>query len=117
MHILPEHFPFRVFEGFAGYGGASFGLIRSGVRHQVIGFSEVDNDAIESYQYNFPNVRNYGDITQINPNDLPDFEIFTGHRRLQDRRYAGLRNDGGSRTAGPAWQRRRAGAAARFHER
>jgi DNA (cytosine-5)-methyltransferase 1 len=78
MHVLPEHFPFRVFEGFAGYGGASFGLIRSGVRHQVIGFSEVDNDAIELYQYNFPNVRNYGDITQINPNDLPDFEIFTG---------------------------------------
>lgn len=78
MHILPEHFPFRVFEGFAGYGGASFALRRSGVHHQIVGFSEVDTDAIELYQHNFPNIRNYGDITQINPNDLPDFEVFTG---------------------------------------
>lgn len=81
MHRLPRHNAIRVFEGFAGYGGASFGLIRSGVRHRIIGYSEVDEDAIELYHYNFPNVRNLGDITKINPNNnrqCPNFDLFTG---------------------------------------
>lgn len=56
MHILPRHRQIRVFEGFAGYGGATFGLRRSGVRHRVVGYSEVDEDAIELYHYNFQNV-------------------------------------------------------------
>lgn len=68
----------RVFEGFAGYGGATFGLRRAGINHEVIGFSEFDKDAIELYQYNFPDIKNYGDITQIQPDDLPDFDLFTG---------------------------------------
>ena len=80
MHTLPRHNIIRVFEGFAGYGGATFGLRRSGIRHRVVGYSEVDEDAIELYHYNFPNVRNLGDITQINPNSrrCPDFDLFTG---------------------------------------
>ena len=80
MHRLPRHRRIRVFEGFAGYGGASFGLRRSGVNHQIVGFSEVDKDAIELYQYNFPNVRNLGDITELNPTSryCPDFDLFTG---------------------------------------
>ena len=80
MHRLPRHRQIRVFEGFAGYGGATFGLRRSGVRHRVVGYSEVDTDAIELYQYNFPDIRNYGDITQINPYSrrFPNFDLFTG---------------------------------------
>ena len=81
MHNLPRHRIIRVFEGFAGYGGAAFGLKRSGVRHRVVGFSENDPDAIELYQYNFPNTKNFGDITQINiftknpkmSSEMPDF--------------------------------------------
>lgn len=30
MHKLPKHKTIKVFEGFAGYGGATFGLRRSG---------------------------------------------------------------------------------------
>lgn len=67
-----------VFEGFAGYGGAAFGLIRSGIPHEVIGFSEFDKDAAELYSYNFPNVHNWGDITKIDETQLPDFNFFTG---------------------------------------
>ena len=80
MHRLPRHEVIRVFEGFAGYGGATFGLRRSRVRHRIVGYSEVDPDAIELYQYNFPRIRNYGDITQIDPHnpDFPDFDLFTG---------------------------------------
>ena len=65
MHRLPPHNIIRVFEGFAGYGGASFGLRRSRLHYEVVGYSEVDNDAIELYHFNFPNIHNYGDITQI----------------------------------------------------
>jgi len=56
MHRLPRHNVIRVFEGFAGYGGATFGLRRSRVRHRVIGNSEVDEDAIELYH---PKIRRY----------------------------------------------------------
>lgn len=80
MHKLPRHKTIRVFEGFAGYGGAAFGLKRSGICHRVVGFSENDPDAIELYQYNFPTTKNFGDITQINPNawNFPNFDLFTG---------------------------------------
>ena len=30
----------RVFEGFSAYGGAAFGLRRSGIKHEVVGYSE-----------------------------------------------------------------------------
>ena len=80
MHRLPQHQVIRVFEGFAGYGGATFGLRRSGVNHHVVAYSEVDPDAIELYHYNFPHVQNLGDITKLDPNasDFPDFDLFTG---------------------------------------
>lgn len=68
----------RVFEAFAGYGGASFGLKKSKLKYEVIGFSETDKDAIELFEYNFPKIHNYGDITKINEDELPDFDLFTG---------------------------------------
>lgn len=78
MHKTPKRNTLRVFEGFAGYGGASFGLKRAGVKHKVIGYSEFDPDAVELYEYNFPKVKNWGDITLIDENKLPDFDLFTG---------------------------------------
>jgi len=68
----------KVFEAFAGYGGASFGLKRAGIKHKVIGYSEFDPDAVELYDYNFPDVKNWGDITLIDEKKLPDFDLFTG---------------------------------------
>ena len=73
----------RVFEGFAGYGGASFALERLKSNHpefsyQVVGYSEVDRHATELYDLNHRGVKNYGDITRIDPKALPDFDLFTG---------------------------------------
>lgn len=68
----------RVFEGFAGYGGASFGLNKANIPHKVIGYSDIDQEAIELYEYNFPGIKNYGDITKIDEKSLPDFDLFTG---------------------------------------
>ena len=42
----------RVFEGFAGYGGASFGLKRAGIKHKVVGYSEFDKFASALYDVN-----------------------------------------------------------------
>lgn len=80
----------RVFEGFAGYGGASFGLKRSGLNYEVIGMSEFDKFASDLLAQNFPGVKNWGDITQIDPNDLPDFDMFTGGFPCQPFSSAGL---------------------------
>jgi DNA (cytosine-5)-methyltransferase 1 len=80
----------RVFEAFAGYGGASFGLKKSGLEHEVIGFSEYDKFASEIFELNHPGIKNYGDITQINPKDLPDFDLFTGGFPCQPFSSAGI---------------------------
>lgn len=68
----------KLFEAFAGYGGATFGLKRSKVPFEVIGFSEIDRLTSEFYQKNHPGIKNFGDITKIKPKDIPDFDLFTG---------------------------------------
>lgn len=68
----------KLFEAFAGYGGASFGLQKAKISHKTVGFSEIDKFAIEFYENNHPGSTNFGDITKINPTDIPDFDIFTG---------------------------------------
>ena len=83
MNILKQHEKIRVFEGFAGYGGATFGLARAGIDFEVVGYSEFDKFASALYDANHKDlngqtIKNWGDITQINPEDLPDFDLFTG---------------------------------------
>lgn len=80
----------KVFEGFAGYGGASFGLKRSGLKYKVVGMSEFDKFASELLATNFPGIKNWGDITVINPEELPDFDLFTGGFPCQPFSSAGL---------------------------
>jgi DNA (cytosine-5)-methyltransferase 1 len=69
----------KVFEMFAGYGGASFGLKMAGIDHEVVGFSEIDKFATQCWHQNHgEEVKNWGDCTKINPHDLPDFDLLTG---------------------------------------
>ena len=82
----------KVFEAFAGYGGASFGLDNAGIEYTTIGYSEIHKDAIAMYELNFPNVPNYGDITAIDPTTLPDFDLFTGGFPCQPFSNLGLQN-------------------------
>ena len=89
---LPQHETIRVFEGFAGYGGASFGLKRSGLKYKVIGMSEYDDFASALLAANFPKVKNWGDITILDPKALPDFDLFTGGFPCQPFSSAGLQN-------------------------
>jgi DNA (cytosine-5)-methyltransferase 1 len=80
----------RVFEGFAGYGGASFGLKKANIKHEVVGYSENDKYASSIFELNHPFILNYGDITKINPENLPDFDLFTGGFPCQPFSSAGL---------------------------
>ena len=80
--------PLRVFEGFAGYGGASFGLKRlkeniPDLVYEVVGYSEVDKFASALFDANHRGadggpLKNSGDITKIDPCELPDFDMFMG---------------------------------------
>jgi len=68
----------KIFEAFAGYGGASYGLKRLRIPFKVVGFSEIDRLTSEFYEKNHPGIKNFGDITKIKPKDIPDFDLFTG---------------------------------------
>ncbi|MSR79040.1 MAG: DNA cytosine methyltransferase [Candidatus Taylorbacteria bacterium] len=80
----------RVFEAFAGYGGASFGLKKANIPHEIIGYSENDKFASELFENNHPGILNYGDITKIDPNEIPDFDLFTGGFPCQPFSQVGL---------------------------
>jgi len=80
----------KVFEAFAGYGGASFGLKKAKIPYEVIGYSEIDKFANQLFDANFPNIKNFGDITQINPYEIPDFDLFTGGFPCQPFSQVGL---------------------------
>jgi DNA (cytosine-5)-methyltransferase 1 len=80
----------KVFEAFAGYGGASFGFKKSKIKHEVIGFSENDKYASMIFENNHPYIINYGDITKISPYIIPDFDMFTGGFPCQPFSSAGL---------------------------
>lgn len=78
----------RVFEGFAGYGGASYAMKRINktskrLHFETIGYSEICQSAIDLYDANHKQtngcpIKNWGDITKINADELPDFDMFTG---------------------------------------
>ena len=113
----------RLFEMFAGYGGASFALKKAGIDFQTVGFSEIDKYAIQCYEQNHigcnkeinlehfiaicgkttcgkniyycddcSGIENYGDATQINPEELKDFDLLTGGFPCQDVSVNGKNN-------------------------
>lgn len=55
------------------------------------GYSEIDKYAIQIYKQHFPNHTNFGDITKINEQDLPDFDLFVGGFPCQAFSIAGKR--------------------------
>jgi DNA (cytosine-5)-methyltransferase 1 len=56
-----------------------------------IGYSEIDKYAIGIYQKHFPEHKNYGDITKIKAEDLPDFDLLCGGFPCQSFSIAGKR--------------------------
>jgi len=77
---------------FSGIGGFELGIKRATNNEwECVGFSEIDKYAIATYQSHFPEHKNYGDATKINPSELPDFDLLCGGFPCQAFSIAGKR--------------------------
>ena len=79
----------KVFETFAGVGSQRMALQNLGIPHEVVGISEIDKYALQSYQAIHDECPNYGDVSKLNPQILPDFDLFTYSFPCQDLSVAG----------------------------
>lgn len=89
----------KVFSTFTGIGGFEIGIhnaalsvLGEGVNNvDVVGYSEIDKFAIQVFDYWFKGVKNYGDITKIEAENLPDFDCLVGGFPCQSFSIAGKR--------------------------
>ena len=74
-----EDNPLRVFTAFSGYDSQCMALDRIGIPYTLVGWSEIDKNAIMAHNAVYPQYadRNYGDIQQIDWKQVPDFDLFT----------------------------------------
>jgi len=56
-----------------------------------VGMSEWDKYSSQVLKYRFPNIKNWGDCTKINPSELPDFDMLCGGVPCQSWSIAGKR--------------------------
>ena len=108
----------RVFTAFSGYDSQCMALDRlkadfPDFDYELIGWAEIDPFAIKAHNAVYPQWadRNYGDISKINWDEVPDFDLFTYSSPCQDFSNAGLQRGGeeGSGTRSSLlWECRRA---------
>lgn len=77
----------KVITLFTGIGAQEAALKRLGLDFEIVGISEIDKYAIQSYEAINGSVRNYGDITQIERLDYAD--LWTYSFPCQDLSFAG----------------------------
>ena len=77
--IYTEENPLRVFTAFSGYDSQCMALDRLGIPYVLVGWSEIDKYAIQGHNAVYPQYadRNYGDISKIDWEQVPDFDLFT----------------------------------------
>jgi len=78
----------RYFSMFSGVGGFELGI---GDKGECIGFSENDKFCSQLLSQKFPGIKNYGDATKIDPDELPDFDLLCGGFPCQAFSIAGKR--------------------------
>ena len=91
----------KVFEAFAGYGSQSLALKRLKADFEIVGISEIDKYALKGYEALHGTLpTNYGDISKIDWDEVPDFDLFTYSFPCQDISIVGQRKgfDEGSGT-------------------
>lgn len=74
----------KYFSTFSGIGGFEIAIHSVFPNAECVGYSEIDKYAIQIYQKHFPTHKNFGDITQINIKNLPDFNLLVGGSPCQD---------------------------------
>jgi len=83
----------KVLSLFSGIGAFESALRNTGIKHEVVNFSEIYQPAIRSYckLYNITEDQNLGDITQVNPGDIEDFDLLSYGFPCQSYSIAGKR--------------------------
>lgn len=79
----------KYFSTFSGIGGFEIPLQEFG--HECVGYSEIDKHAIQLYSSHFLSHHNYGNITRISADALPNFELLVGGFPCQSFSVAGRR--------------------------
>ena len=76
---------------FTGIGAFEKALERLQINYELVGFSEIDKFAIKSYCtiHNVSETKNLGDISKINIDMIPEFDIMTWGFPCQDISIAG----------------------------
>ncbi len=69
---------FTYFSLFSGVGGFEVGIQKAIPYAKCVGFSEIYPYAKSIYQKKFKNHKDYGDVTKINENELPEFDCLVG---------------------------------------
>lgn len=116
MNKYNKENPLRVFEAFSGYGSQhmAFDVIKQenpDFEFKVVGVSEIDKYAIQAYGAVHGDCPNYGDISLVNWEEVPDIDFFSYSSPCQDFSNAGLQKGGeeGSGTRSSLlWECRRA---------
>ena len=94
----------KLFELFAGYGSQSLALKRLGIEFENVGYCEIDKYAIQAHKaLHGEDIPNFGDITKVDAEGLPDMDFLTYSFPCQDISVAGkgmgLSKDSGTRSS------------------
>lgn len=79
----------KYFSTFTGVGGLDVGLRDIGA--ECVGYSEIKKTSLSIYSRHFPEHKNFGDITKIKVEEIPNFDVMTGGFPCQSFSLAGLR--------------------------
>jgi len=94
------HLPKRpkLFESFSGIGCQRMAFDRLGIDYEMVGISEIDKYALQSYMAIHGETKNFGSITDIQ--ELPPIDVFTWSFPCTDISKAGVRKglQGGTRS-------------------
>ena len=89
----------KAFTAFSGYDSQCLALDRlkqydANFDYELVGWSEIDKYAIQAHNAIYPQYadKNYGDISKIDWNDVPDFDLFTYSFPCTDISNAGQQN-------------------------
>ena len=74
---------------FSGVGGLDLGFEKAGIK--TVSVCEIDPYASSVLEERFPDAPNLGSITEINANDIPEADIWSGGFPCQDLSVAGKR--------------------------
>ena len=105
--------PLRVFTSFSGYDSQCMALRNIGIPYILVGWSEIDPYVIRAHDAVFPEAKdkNYGDICNIDWEQVPDFDLFTYSFPCTDisnaGKQAGLEEESGTRSS-LLWECRKA---------